>query len=245
MQEIRPDVVFHAAALKHLPLLQSHPAEALKTNVWGTVSVLRGRGRSRRVALRQHLDRQGRRTPCSVLGYSKRIAEALTAHFGQQRAGQVPQRPLRQRARQPRVGAHRPSAAQLDAGRPLTVTDPEVTRYFMTVEEAVQLVIQAGAIGSDGEALVLDMGEPVRIADVARQLASSRYARGPDHVHRAATGGEAARGPVLQGRARDADRAPPHPPRRRASAESVVRREPRDLWVERRDARDVAGSGAR
>ena len=61
-------------------------------------------------------------------------------------------------------------AAQIAAGGPVTVTDPEVTRYFMTIEEAVQLVIQAGAIGRDGEALVLDMGEPVRIDDVARQL---------------------------------------------------------------------------
>ncbi len=61
--------------------------------------------------------------------------------------------------------------AQIEAGGPITVTDPDVTRYFMTVEEAVQLVIQAGAIGRDGEALVLDMGDPVRIADVARRLA--------------------------------------------------------------------------
>jgi FlaA1/EpsC-like NDP-sugar epimerase len=64
--------------------------------------------------------------------------------------------------------------AQLAAGRALTVTHPDVTRYFMTVEEAVQLVVQAGAIGDDGHALVLDMGEPVRIADVARQMAASR-----------------------------------------------------------------------
>jgi FlaA1/EpsC-like NDP-sugar epimerase len=61
-------------------------------------------------------------------------------------------------------------AAQIDAGGPVTVTDPEVTRYFMTVEEAVQLVIQAGAVGRDGEALVLDMGDPVRIDDVAKRL---------------------------------------------------------------------------
>jgi len=69
--------------------------------------------------------------------------------------------------------------SQLDDGGPLTVTHPEVTRYFMTIEEAVQLVIQAGAIGGDGHAMVLDMGEPVRIYDVARQLAASRHPEVP------------------------------------------------------------------
>ena len=87
-------------------------------------------------------------------------------------------------------------AEQIAAGGPITVTHPDVTRYFMTIEEACQLVIQAGAIGRDGEALVLDMGEPVRILDVARQLIEQAGAPGPDRVHRAARRREAARGAV-------------------------------------------------
>jgi FlaA1/EpsC-like NDP-sugar epimerase len=108
--------------------------------------------------------------PCSVLGYSKRIADRLTAHFGETQAegtylsvrfGNV----LGSRGSMLPV-FHR----QIEAGGPVTVTDPDVTRYFMTTFEAVQLVVQAGAVGSGGEVLVLDMGQPVRIADVARRL---------------------------------------------------------------------------
>ena len=164
-----PDVVFHAAALKHLPLLEMHPDEAYKTNVVGTLNVLAaaqltGVGRFVNVSTDKAAD------PTSVLGYSKRIAERLTAWFGAQGPGTYLS------VRFGNVLGSRGSVlttfeAQVAAGGPLTVTDPEVSRYFMTVEEAVQLVIQAGAIGSGGQALVLDMGEPVRIADVARRLA--------------------------------------------------------------------------
>ena len=171
MERIQPDIVFHAAALKHLPLLQMYPVEAVKTNIWGTVSVLKASaaaGVSRFV----NISTDKAANPCSALGYSKRIAEALTAHFGDKELGRFLS------VRFGNVLGSRGSVittfrAQLAAGQALTVTDPEVTRYFMTVEEAVQLVIQAGAIGRDGQVLVLDMGDPVRIADVARQLASS------------------------------------------------------------------------
>jgi len=171
-QEIEPDVVFHAAALKHLPLLETHPAEALKTNIWGTVSVLDAAavaGVERFV----NISTDKAAGPASALGYSKRIAEALTSHYGRREDGTYLS------VRFGNVLGSRGSVltafrAQLEAGDALTVTHPDVTRYFMTVEEAVQLVVQAGAIGDDGKALVLDMGEPVRIADFARQLAASR-----------------------------------------------------------------------
>ena len=109
--------------------------------------------------------------PVSVLGYSKRIAERLTAHM----AGQAPGSYLS--VRFGNVLGSRGSvltalSAQVAAGGPVTVTHPDVTRYFMTVDEAVQLVLQAAVIGSSGEVLVLDMGEPVRIADIARRLAA-------------------------------------------------------------------------
>ncbi|MCB1038246.1 MAG: polysaccharide biosynthesis protein, partial [Acidimicrobiales bacterium] len=163
-----PEVVFHAAALKHLPLLQMHPAEALKTNVLGTEVLVRA-------ALDHGVDRfvnistDKAADPCSVLGYTKRLAERLTAAAADRGDG------VFLSVRFGNVLGSRGSvltafAKQIEGGGPVTVTDPEVTRYFMTVEEAVQLVIQAGAVGRDGEALVLDMGEPVRIDDVARRL---------------------------------------------------------------------------
>ncbi len=164
----RPQVVFHAAALKHLTLLQRHPAEALKTNVWGTqnmldLSVASGVERFVNISTDKAAD------PSSVLGYTKRIAERLTAAAAERSDGDF------MSVRFGNVLGSRGSVLtvfrrQIEVGGPVTVTDPDVTRYFMTVEEAVQLVIQAGAFGSDGDVFVLDMGEPVRIADLARQL---------------------------------------------------------------------------
>ncbi len=168
-RSVRPQVVFHAAALKHLPLLQSHPNEALKTNIWGTLSVLDA---AARVGVERfvNISTDKAADPCNALGYSKRITELLTAHFARNEPG------IYVSVRFGNVLGSRGSVLtsfqrQLASGGPLTVTDPDVTRYFMTVEEAVQLVVQAGAIGRSGQVLVLDMGKPVRIADIARQLA--------------------------------------------------------------------------
>jgi FlaA1/EpsC-like NDP-sugar epimerase len=110
--------------------------------------------------------------PISVLGYSKRIAERLTADFAHAATGTYLS------VRFGNVLGTRGSAvplfqAQIAAGSPITVTDPNVTRYFMTIHEAAQLVIQAGAIGRPGEVLVLDMGERVRVVDVVQRLAAS------------------------------------------------------------------------
>lgn len=164
----RPEVVFHAAALKHLPLLEKAPGEAVKTNVWGTLNVLEA-------AVATGVDRfvnistDKAANPCSVLGYSKRLAEGLTAGVAEDNAGTYLS------VRFGNVLGSRGSvltafAAQIAAGGPVTVTDPAATRYFMTIQEAVQLVIQAAVIGADGEVLILDMGEPVSIESVARQL---------------------------------------------------------------------------
>jgi FlaA1/EpsC-like NDP-sugar epimerase len=168
--ERRPEVVFHAAALKHLPLLERHPAEALKTNVWGSLAVLDA-AVAAGVQTFVNISTDKAANPCSVLGYSKRIAEGLTAHMSGEGCGNYLS------VRFGNVLGSRGSVltsfrAQLEAGGPLTVTHPDVTRFFMTVEEAVQLVVQAGAIGHAGEVLVLQMGEPVKIAEVARRLAS-------------------------------------------------------------------------
>ncbi|MGW4498378.1 polysaccharide biosynthesis protein [Micromonospora sp. NPDC004336] len=171
----RPDIIFHAAALKHLTLLERHPGEAVKTNVWGTLSVLDA---CQDVARFVNISTDKAADPISVLGYSKRITERLTAHAASRFPGTFLS------VRFGNVLSSRGSVVtafqrQIELGRPLTVTHPEVTRYLMTLQEAVHLVLQAAEIGRDGEALVLDMGEPVRIADLARQLAEQAESNVP------------------------------------------------------------------
>ncbi len=180
--EHRPEVVFHAAALKHLPLLEMHPAEGVKTNIVGTANVLAACV-AHDVERFVNISTDKAADPISVLGFTKRLAERLTADTARQQTGTYLS------VRFGNVLGTRGSVltafyAQVDAGGPITVTDPDVTRFFMTVEEAVQLVIQAGAVGTDGEVLVLDMGEPVRIADIARRLA----AQAPRHIDIVYTG---------------------------------------------------------
>ncbi len=168
--EHQPEVVFHAAALKHLPLLEMHPSEALKTNVWGTAALLSASvdaGVSRFV----NISTDKAADPTSVLGYTKRIAERLTAAADSEAGAEANYLSVRfGNVLGSRGSVLHAFKAQIDGGGPVTVTHPDVTRFFMTVEEAVQLVIQAGAVGRGGEALILDMGTPVRIDDVARRL---------------------------------------------------------------------------
>ncbi|MGY1709490.1 polysaccharide biosynthesis protein [Geodermatophilus sp. SYSU D00758] len=168
--ERRPDVVFHAAALKHVNMLEQYPAEGWKTNVLGTRNVLAA-ATAVGVSHFINVSTDKAADPVNVLGRTKRTAEQLTATYAQEGAGRYLS------VRFGNVLGSRGSvletfAAQIAKGGPVTVTHPDVTRYFMTIPEAVQLVIQAGAIGNGGEALVLDMGTPVRIADVAAQLIS-------------------------------------------------------------------------
>ncbi len=168
-EQYRPDVVFHAAALKHLTLLEANPEEGWKTNVHGTQNVLDAAGH---VGVRRfvNISTDKAANPCCVLGWTKRITERLTASHSIGTDG------VAVSVRFGNVLGSRGSVlvafgAQAEAGGPITVTDPEVTRYFMTVQEAVRLTVYAGAIGRDGEVMVLDMGEPVRILDVARRFA--------------------------------------------------------------------------
>ncbi len=170
-EQHRPQIVFHAAALKHLPLLERYPAEALKTNIWGTLAVLDA-ARACGVGSFVNISTDKAADPVSVLGYSKRAAERLTADM----AGRADGTYLS--VRFGNVLGSRGSvltalSAQVAAGGPVTVTHPDVTRYFMTADEAVQLVLQAAVIGRDGEVLVLDMGEQVRIIDLARRLVAA------------------------------------------------------------------------
>ncbi|MFJ7288237.1 UDP-N-acetylglucosamine 4,6-dehydratase family protein [Curtobacterium sp. NPDC098951] len=168
MRTRRPDVVFHAAALKHLPMLEQYPDEAWKSNVLGTRNVLAA-AVAADVPTLVNISTDKAANPTSVLGYTKRIAERLTAwtaaetgrRYVSVRFGNV----LGSR------GSMIPLFADLiRAGRPVTVTHPDATRYFMTIPEACHLVIQAAAIAEPGEVLVLDMGQPVRILDVATRM---------------------------------------------------------------------------
>lgn len=167
-RERRPDVVFHAAALKHLPMLEQYPDEAWKTNVLGTLNVLQA-ARAVNVGTFVNVSTDKAANPTSVLGHSKRVAEKLTAWM----AKETGQRYLSVRfgnvigSRGSMLPTFR---ALIDSGGPLTVTHPDVTRFFMTIPEACQLVIQAGGIGRQGEVLILDMGEPVKILDVATRM---------------------------------------------------------------------------
>jgi FlaA1/EpsC-like NDP-sugar epimerase len=186
-ERFRPQIVFHAAALKHLPLLERYPAEAVQSNVLGTQTVLEAAAACGAESF-VNISTDKAADPVSVLGYTKKIAERLTAYM----AGQADGTYLSVRfgnvlgSRGSVLGA---LSAQVKVGGPLTVTDPEVSRYFMTADEAVQLVLQAVVVGGSGEVLILDMGEPVRIADIARRLAA-RASRPVDIVYTGLRPGE-------------------------------------------------------
>ncbi|MEI2647477.1 MAG: nucleoside-diphosphate sugar epimerase/dehydratase [Dermatophilaceae bacterium] len=165
---IKPEIVFHAAALKHLPLLETHPLEAWKTNVLGTANVLEAAA-AHQVAVFVNISTDKAADPISILGQSKRITERLTAGFGDTHPGKYIS------VRFGNVLGSRGSvlhsfSAQIARGGPITLTHPDVERYFMLIPEACQLVLQATALGQDGDVLVLDMGEPKRIADVAKLM---------------------------------------------------------------------------
>jgi FlaA1/EpsC-like NDP-sugar epimerase len=167
-QQFRPEVVFHAAAYKHVPLMESFPEEAIRTNVLGTWVVGKAalQWRARQFVL---ISTDKAVNPSSIMGATKRAAEVVIQDLN--RAGET-------RFIAVRFGnvlGSRGSVAltfqkQIARGGPVTVTDPEMKRYFMSVEEAVLLVLQAAVIGEGGQVLVLDMGEPVKILELARHL---------------------------------------------------------------------------
>ena len=171
MNACRPDVVYHAAALKHVPLMEAAPAEAVKTNVRGTRIVVDAACRAEATAV-VLVSTDKAVNPTSVMGATKRLAEEIVRVWNDRfptsclavRFGNV----LGSR------GSVVPTfVEQIQRGGPVTVTHPEMRRYFMVTSEAVLLLLQASAMGSGGEVFVLDMGDPVLIAGLARELIRS------------------------------------------------------------------------
>jgi FlaA1/EpsC-like NDP-sugar epimerase len=168
-QTFNPDIVFHAAAYKHVPMMETNPKEAIKVNIFGTYAVAEASARYR-VSKFILISTDKAIRPTSIMGASKRIAEYICQAFNHStdetayvavRFGNV----LGSR------GSVLPIfLEQLKHGGPLTVTHSDMRRYFMTIPEAVALVLQASTIGQGGEVLVLDMGEPVRIVTLAEEL---------------------------------------------------------------------------
>ncbi len=166
-QEVQPQVVFHAAAFKHVPLMELHPWEAVNNNVFGTANVIRAAANCN-VARFVNVSTDKAVRPTNVMGATKRVAELLTVsqdhgsmrcmavRFGNVVGSEGSVIPLFKK--------------QIERGGPVTVTHPEVTRFFMTIPEAAQLILQAAAMGEGGEIFILKMGNPIRIVDLARDL---------------------------------------------------------------------------
>lgn len=182
----RPQVVFHAAAYKHVPILESVPAQAIATNVLGTASVLAAAIASD-VKHFIFVSTDKAVAPTSLLGLTKRLGELLTIAYARSfersycvvRFGNV----------LGSIGSVVPIfERQIDAGGPVTVTHPDATRYFMTISEAAGLVIEAGAVARQGDLLVLDMGTPVAIEELARKMIRLRGMRVPQDISIVYTG---------------------------------------------------------
>lgn len=182
----RPDVVFHAAAQKHVPILEHHPGEAVRTNVLGTwwLAYTAAEHGCRHFV---HVSTDKAADPCSVMGATKRLAEQVIFEVG--RRYELPFVAVRFGNVLGSRGSVVPTfLRQILEGGPITVTSPDMTRYFMTIPEAVSLVLQSGAMAAEKRILLLDMGEPVSILALARQMIRLAGLRPDDDIEILFTG---------------------------------------------------------
>jgi FlaA1/EpsC-like NDP-sugar epimerase len=168
--ETRPSVVFHAAAYKHVPMLETNPMQAVTNNVLATRTIAQV-ATEFEVESFVFISTDKAANPANLLGQSKAVCEWIVESFALREDAAT-------RFVAVRFGNVLGSAGsvipifrrQIERGGPVTVTDPEMTRYFMTIPEAASLVVQAGSMGGRGQVYILDMGEPVKILDLARQM---------------------------------------------------------------------------
>ncbi|CAM3383707.1 nucleoside-diphosphate sugar epimerase/dehydratase [Deinococcus deserti] len=189
-ERYRPEVIFHAAAHKHVPLMEETPSEAILNNVIGTQNVVElclefGVGRLVNVSTDKAVN------PTSIMGASKRVAEmVVSAGAARAREGQAFVSVRFGNVLGSRGSVVPTFMAQIRAGGPITVTHPEMVRYFMTIPEAARLVLQAGGLAENGKVYVLNMGDPVKISDLAHDVIRLSGARNVDVVYSGIRPGE-------------------------------------------------------
>jgi FlaA1/EpsC-like NDP-sugar epimerase len=165
----KPDVLFHAAAYKHVPLMQENPLAAIVNNVWGTLNILEA-AMAHHVANVVYVSTDKAVNPVNVMGATKRIGEMMMEALAPTAPGTVFTAVRFGNVIESNGSVMQTFRKQIASGGPVTVTHEDVTRFFMTIDEASQLIIQSASLGADREIFVLDMGEPVRIMDLARGL---------------------------------------------------------------------------